>query len=504
MPDEKQISLYAQTKAAFKEIISNHWVTDQEDLEDGSIAINVIGEFSAGKTEVINRILKTTIPPNLVPISSQEVQTRLRLEITFGEKPELLVVKRKSDRDPHCEPLKKLEKFPKRSELADYDPKQHRLRLYIKDEKLILPFGDGFLEGTSPRRLFLIDNPGWNNEEDDSTGISDGYFEGRQNLALVYVCKLDRVDGKDNWETLTRMLNELQDYDMPADFMPIIYIITHCEDNDFEAIKKREREKLDQLYADNYLSQEEYPLEIICVEFKDFDDIQGENFKTKFWQSVLRASPNNDRKPINQWPIEWDIAQTLSEDLKALNYAVEIMDKVVEKIYKHSKDNYFLNLNMAVLKYFDPREICERTMREWMESYSVSKYMIDEIKENIDGFRYIDKNCPWYEWYTTCWYPRILNKIKAIHKFFLEVFKAIYDLNSDVEDLDQWMWKHIYQSYLQASKPLPPSIWALQDELDYFVPSIIHMVENQSTLMSLLLIEARYADAFDAEFSIFE
>lgn len=52
---------------------------------DGLLSARVIGEFSAGKTRLLRELLGEVIPPALFPVSSLERQTRLPLEITYGE-----------------------------------------------------------------------------------------------------------------------------------------------------------------------------------------------------------------------------------------------------------------------------------------------------------------------------------------------------------------------------------------------------------------------------------
>ena len=44
----------------------------------------VVGECSAGKTRVVSTLLETAVHPKLLPISSPEAQTKIPLEVVFG------------------------------------------------------------------------------------------------------------------------------------------------------------------------------------------------------------------------------------------------------------------------------------------------------------------------------------------------------------------------------------------------------------------------------------
>ena len=172
------------------------------DLTDGVLTARVVGEFSAGKTRFLRELLGHLIPVPLYPISSLERQTRLQLEITYGKTPTLTLIERAEDYQP-AKILKDLASFPERQELGVLDPMTHRLRLALNEHRLILNDGDGFSNDKSPKRLFLIDTPGWNSGDDelaerDASSILTGYH----NLALIYVSQAARVDGALNAEHL--------------------------------------------------------------------------------------------------------------------------------------------------------------------------------------------------------------------------------------------------------------------------------------------------------------
>ena len=115
-------------------------MTKFQQISDGLLTARVIGEFSAGKTRFLRELLGDSIPPALYPVSSLERQTRLPMEITYGPEPELTLVQRANDYEINdkARTLQTLTEFPDREATVQYDPLQHRLRLAIPENRLIL------------------------------------------------------------------------------------------------------------------------------------------------------------------------------------------------------------------------------------------------------------------------------------------------------------------------------------------------------------------------------
>jgi hypothetical protein len=209
-------------------------------LKDGCLTARIVGEFSAGKTRLLKELLNEVIPADLFPVSSIERQTKLQLEMTYGEQAELTVIEREADYS-EAKVIKKLSKFPHREDkdCQDYQPEKHRLRLSVPEPRFILPEGDGYSEEKVPMRLFLIDTPGWNSGEDDiAESDASDIMAGHHNLGLVYVTDASRLDGKTNQQRLTDFLEVLQD----ADFLSeahLVFVVTHCPPQEQVKLRKR-------------------------------------------------------------------------------------------------------------------------------------------------------------------------------------------------------------------------------------------------------------------------
>ena len=209
-------------------------------LEDGVLTARVVGEFSAGKTRLLKELLAEKIPEELFPISSIERQTKLQLEISYGEQAELTLIEREHDYSK-ATVVKKLAHFPLREDIDSnrYSPKKHRLQLSIPEPRFILPTGDGYSDKKVPMRLFLIDTPGWNSGEDDIAEREAGQIlTGYHNLGLVYVSDAKRLDGKTNQEHLSDFLEVLQG----ANFLGkahLVFVVTHCPVADQSRFQQR-------------------------------------------------------------------------------------------------------------------------------------------------------------------------------------------------------------------------------------------------------------------------
>ena len=113
-------------------------------LDDATVSVRIVGEFSSGKTRLVREILGEAIPPALQPLSSLETQTLLPLEVTYGEEPRLELIRRREDGDT-AEVVSVLDRFPDRQELLAQvgDPEEFRLRLQVAEPRLTLAEGDG-------------------------------------------------------------------------------------------------------------------------------------------------------------------------------------------------------------------------------------------------------------------------------------------------------------------------------------------------------------------------
>src|SRR5471030_2025161 len=128
-------------------------MTSWEGISDGSLSARIVGEFSAGKTRLLSAVLGGIVPEALTPVSSRDVQTRLPLEVTYGDEPLLTVVEYAQGRDLGAKILRELDQFPAREQIVEMalDPDLHRLRLSLPLAQLVLPNGDFFDDRKTPK-----------------------------------------------------------------------------------------------------------------------------------------------------------------------------------------------------------------------------------------------------------------------------------------------------------------------------------------------------------------
>lgn len=281
-----------------------------EEIEDGALTVRIVGEFSAGKTRVLSELFPLQISEALKPISSQEAQTKLPLEISYGEVPSLALVQRSSDLD-EVQHVKFLDAFPDRQFVSQYDPQEYRLRLLINEPRFILKDGDGYSEDNTPKKLFLIDTPGWNSGEDAIAEVdAKNYLFGEHNLAILYVCHANRLDGHINNEKLKNFLDALIDADFYSTNSRLYIVITHCED----ASKTRLIEKMNERVCDIWKNElfgnlDDLILKVVAVDFPSMDDHELQDFQEDIWSYLLTEVGNESfevQKTYSQQILDWD------------------------------------------------------------------------------------------------------------------------------------------------------------------------------------------------------
>lgn len=458
-------------------------------LKDGCLTARVVGEFSAGKTRLLSELLKDDIPPALFPVSSIERQTKLQLEITYGETAELSLVEREKDYDEAIE-LQKLTIFPSRDELSnDYLPETHRLRLSIPEQRLILPNGDGWSDEKIPMRLFLIDTPGWNSGEDDiAEREASQILTGYHNLGLVYVSHASRLDGLVNQQHLQNFLEVLQG----ADFLGqahLLFVVTHCPSKDQERLKTRAKNHVFNLWQELGYDKESLSLHVMCVDFAEFEAEQCAAFREEFWRNLL--APLGEPQPIpdpwinaiHHWPKEWDIRPKLQEVWRHLNKAKTILSLAMI-------DGQFVKgMNMSRLLGLSAVQVQEKVMNTWLKQLQI------DSKESIAAaFTYscsLQKEHPLEFWWKNYWQARIQDTLMPSQKFMVAFEEAITTINPKTEDLQQHFSESLQLLYEQAIESFDSSFTRLVETAQSLVNEVA-LEKVVATLLTLSLLESRY------------
>lgn len=347
-------SLFAQVLEAIGQVEESLTVAA---LEESEATIRVIGEYSSGKTRFLRNLLGDKIPPALAPVSSLETQTLLPLEIMHGEPTRLELVRRAGDWE-QATVIEVLDHFPEREELAAKKLVGCRLRLFVDEPRLVVDDN----ESRPPKLLRLIDQPGWNSEDDiqgwENLGLSDEW----ENLALVYVCKLYRLDSDTNQKNLAMFIDALQDGDllMAKKPLPLFFVLTDCPPEERRTKAKIFRERVEALIRDPVL----FTLKVAAADFAAVDEKNLEALRASFWGHVL---PDSDSSPplkgaalaISRWRPDWALRPWLAQSAAWLAGIREM----ARGLKPHGK--YMGKRTMAYFEGLSGVKLAEKAVREW-------------------------------------------------------------------------------------------------------------------------------------------
>lgn len=465
-------------------------------ISDGVLTTRIIGEFSAGKSRLLGELFGTMIPDSLFPVSSLERQTRLQLEITHGEKPELTLIQRPQDYAPAVL-VKTLSHFPEREELNEFDPLEYRLRLTLPETRLILENGDGFSEDNSPKRLFLIDTPGWNSGddkliEDEASTVITGYH----NLALVYVCQASRLDGVTNKEHLKDFLSTLADADF-LDQSKVIFILTHCPEQDAERLKKKSCDLITSLWNELDMDQDDLGSDVYCVDFGNMSEDILEQFRRDFWDSLLSPITKSigveQKEPlwvkeIKNWPDEWNIVPRINACHALLGLANNTLSLIQdEHVFIKDMNKY----RLATCKTDDDVKL--KVKQEWLRQFnSMTKF---EFVSDVDNIGTLDVEHPLHDWWNT-WLENCRNALHPVDDFFAKAIETIEALTmNDIDNIEDILHREFVSSYYLAKTTMYKSFVVFVNSAKT-MPETLAIENKISTLLSLSLINAEYEDKF--------
>lgn len=464
----------------------NHATT----LADGLLTARIVGEFSAGKTRLLRELFCDLTPPELFPVSSLERQTRLQLEITYSDVPCLSLIEREQDYDTQPITIKKLTQFPDRNDLAGYDPLKHRLRLALPEERLILSSGDGYGVDSSPKRLFLIDTPGWNSGDDDlAESPAALILTGYHNLALVYVSHAARLDGALNANRLREFLEELSD----ANFLQrakLVFVLTHCPSAETDHFKVKVQNMVYDLWAELEQDITELELDVFCVEFNEMTKETLKSFRDDFWQCLL--TPLHDTgvavdpwvAALHKWPENWDILDRLEIARQVLNQAKNLLERA------RKGDEFVVGMNMYRLIGMNATELRKKVKDVWLRQIGCR-----DAEWNEWGLAKLDNEHPLSDWWRTYWLENIQNTIQPAMDFFNLTEKVIGELTPDIEDLQQHLFIKLAPAHTKALVAMDNSFACLVNTAQKLRDE--PLIEKRiATLLHLSMLQARYEDYY--------
>lgn len=314
-------------------------------IEDSKVVIRIVGEFSSGKSRLLTEWLGEVLPAALRPISSQDRQTLLPLEVCFGPRPTLTLRSAFGDRT-----YAELARFPGREEVAALLAKN---RLRERDAVLRLEVPENnLLFGDDPgKRYFLVDTPGWNSDDEDR---SEEYTKPSiDQPILLYVASADHLESQASLNHLIEIADELDSMASAFDAREVIIYVTKSNRDE----RKAERFESFRAHLRRVFEDELFDLQVgtpIPIEFgrPDRQSIEDtaeiEQMRTHLWNKIQEVLQNS---PYSR-PSEPKIGDGIRDALARLSMLVDLSRQTLDVVA--STSDVFPGENATRLKYADP------------------------------------------------------------------------------------------------------------------------------------------------------
>lgn len=461
------------------------------ELEDAILTTRIVGEFSAGKTRVLRELLGDAVPDALAPISSRDAQTRLPLEVTYGPAPLLEVIERRSDGD-QGKHIEELDRFPTRGEIdaRGYLLEQHRLRLSLPMEQMILRQGDQYHDQSPPARMFLIDMPGWNSPDDKGADILLG---AEYSLALVYVANAIRLDGVENRKHLRNFITALKSDEDLGHFSGsprLLMVVTQCAPADATRLSIRAREIVDELVVELWGESDMVTLDILCVDFDKLSDAERVTFRQRFWQFLLTpleqeqaAHPWQAR--IGVWPAGHDIRPRL-EHTRTLLAGLRTLAR------RACTDGQFLkDMNRRRLEFLPDEEITLKLREAWRKK--VDPAVLADAQGMVKSLL-LPQDHPLSDWWNDIWCGQVHAIVTGALDFASRAETALNAIDCRTEDPPAFLQQALHAPYDLMQRALTSSFARLIDATQAFDTQPLDQLIP--TLFVLSTVQGQYEKHF--------
>lgn len=457
-----------------------------EKMVDEMAVVHIIGAFSAGKSRLVRELLRSHKTAHaLLPISSQERQTALPLEITYAESPRLLRI----DADKN-ETL--LSAFPVREEQQRFDASSHYLRLELPEPALLLGNVGLCSAEEGIKRLVLKDMPGWNSGDSfvAENPLANGLV-GANNISLVYVVRANGVDSQDDLCRLQAIFEAVETGD--AFFyneFHLIVVVTCCdESSEHDAISQRITERLQQL-AEQVGIEDTLHLTVLCVEFgKEQDALNHESFTHDFWQAVFARIAQEKQAALatdwttrlQYWQADWLIQTKLSQSLRLIKDTKHFVEQFKKQ------DQFVANMNNTRLLGLSEQERRAKVHGAWLKQVGQWQANVQQLQLSADH--------PLAAWWQSYWLTQLHILINPVDSLVLEMETAIQQLPIEVPDLAQYFHDHIESSYLQAIETLQSRFYCVCEAIEP-IQHDSNQAKLVATALSLSILDAKYTDYY--------
>ncbi|QTA82449.1 Dynamin domain-containing protein [Desulfonema limicola] len=449
-------------------------------IQDSDITVRIIGEFSSGKSRLVRELFKDIVPDNLLPVSRRARETLVPLEITYGDEIALWEIQREQDEKTKPEYIRKWEHFPQRGEFefSEHELKTHRLRLTLPQKELRIDKHPFNKNSKGQFRIFLIDTPGWNSGELDS---SRDTLTGEMILASIYVIQAVRIDSRDNEDELHTLLSEIKDRASFLERENLMVYVTHWfEDKNHSDLKDRFEARLrktaEKAGFDDMLIQTEY------LDFDNMDKAGRLEFRKNFWKKFNKGfSGTSDpvfspEKIIETW--------NLTPQLRIMAEKITQTSQILEKF--RTGDEFIPGMNMTRLKAYPQAEWQERLWCKW--NLSVNSDNNEELIE-------LENSHPLSAWWNQILLNRVRTGLKQTDNLIQSAFKTLSQLNVTIENLNEFIkeklelaYEETQQKYLWTESLFPPSLVKIINENG-------NQTKILATLIAITICQSEIEDA---------
>lgn len=438
--------------------INAAFAAERIEFKRSAATVRVIGEFSSGKTRLMNELFGGLIPQALMPVSSRECQTIVPLEITYGNPASLSLIERICD-EASSTVLQTLSQFPTREEiLKDYPQINHKMRLELTvPEPHLCVQTDGIEEHSIPRRLTLIDMPGWNNDDFDAERDKEKVVD-KWTFALVYVLASTRIDSQYNQDELTTLLELLQDEAWFLDQPTLVIVVTHCEENFHQRATEIMAQRIKAIKTK--LNYHDLAVKIQCVDFQELTPATKTQFTHQFWENLF--SGWEKYSAFSQESREIDITRHLGgwnpfEEFQSIRDVVLDAETIIYNFFSKA-DAMIPSMNTNRLVALKSSSDCyKRLWSEWEKTIgpiqleSPFHHRIKQLKAGNNPF------APWWNYFVAQPIQEILKQLDQLLQKVDGAFEQVYRLMKEAEatpdkkfNLNQFFVETIKPTYLEV------------------------------------------------------
>jgi hypothetical protein len=271
---------------------------------------------------------------------------------------------------------------------------------------------------------------------------------GEYNLALIYVCKAERLDSQGNREHLQTFMQHLAE--ASADFLQntrLLFVLTHCPEPEAERFSERAAQGVKTLWSQLEQDEDSLELDIFCIDFSGLPESRLEQFRARFWHSLLQPlgqPPDTHTDPLEaalrHWPTDWHLDVPLQHTHTLLTRARTLLDQAIHN------GELIAGMNHHRLLGLDEANQRSRLCKAWYrqldcETAEWRDWLLPTLPEGH----------PLDDWWRNYWQTRIEQVLHPIQQFFQRTDTLIQHLPPEqMQNLQSHLLQTLWIDELQS------------------------------------------------------